>query len=155
MKTKIIISLLVFFLIASCATIVSGSKQKIKFDSTPTNAKIFIDNVEIGKTPFETKLKRNGNYKVKIQLDGYKAYEVNLKKKMNGWIWGNILIGGIVGYIVDVSTGAIYRLSPNDLKAVLAKDLACKKSENSNVYIYATLDVDKNWEKVGQLEVSE
>jgi hypothetical protein len=43
--------------LSSCATIVCGSKQNISFNSTPANASIYINEVEVGKT-FQTKLEK-------------------------------------------------------------------------------------------------
>ena len=69
------------FLLTSCATIISGSKQKVSFKSTPAEASIFINEVEIGKTPIEKKLERKKEYDVKIVLDGYKPFETKITKK--------------------------------------------------------------------------
>ena len=52
--------------LTSCATIISGSKQKVSFTSTPAEASVFINEEEIGKTPIETKLARKKEYDVKI-----------------------------------------------------------------------------------------
>ena len=57
-------------LLSSCATIVSGSKQMVKFTSNPSSATILIDEVEVGKTPFEIKLERKKEHHVMIKLDG-------------------------------------------------------------------------------------
>jgi PEGA domain len=146
---KMFIVVLSSLLFTNCATILSGSKKLIKFNSTPNAATILINEIEVGKTPFETKLKANKDYNVKIILEGYKPFEIKLKQKINHWIWGNILIGGLVGYIVDLSTGAIYRLSPKEINCELSKNVAYN---NKGVSIYATLDINPSWEKVGQLE---
>ena len=138
-------------MLTSCATIVSGSRQTVKFASNPSNANILIDDVVIGKTPFETKLARNKNYKVSIQLDGYLPYETRLTKKFNAWYLGNIVFGGLVGLVVDPITGAIYQLTPKEVNAQLQKGTVFKNSKNE-IFIAVSLEIDKNWEKVGQLE---
>lgn len=74
--------------ISSCATIISGSKQKIKIDSTPSQANVVIDSVKAGKTPLQTKLKRNKKHLVQIELEGYQPYEVTLTRKFNAWYLG-------------------------------------------------------------------
>ena len=95
---KIIFSLGVLstLMLSSCATIVCGSKQNISFNSTPANASIYINEVEVGKTPFQTKLERKKEHSVVIKLDGYKPYETKLTKKFNAWYLGNIIFGGII-----------------------------------------------------------
>ena len=62
-KSIITCSLALTLLLSSCATIMSGSKQNVKFASNPSSATIFIDEVEVGKTPFEMKLARKSNIK--------------------------------------------------------------------------------------------
>lgn len=137
--------------LSSCATIVSGSRQLVKFSSNPSSATIFLDEVEVGKTPFEIKLERKKEHHVMIKLEGYKTYETNLTKKFNAWYIGNIAFGGIIGLIIDPITGAMYKLTPAEINAEMAKGVAFKNDKN-NVYIAITLEVDPNWEKVGQLE---
>ena len=112
---------------------------------------VFINGKEMGITPFETKLKRNENHKVSIKLEGYHPYEVELTKKFNEWYIGNILFGGIIGLVIDPITGAVYKLTPKEVNAELHRGTAFKQSEKE-IYIAVSLEVDKNWKKVGQLE---
>lgn len=150
---KIIISgsLALLVLTSSCATIVSGSKQNIKFASTPSVATVYIDEVEVGKTPMEMKLARKSEHAVMIKLDGYQTYHTTLTKKFNAWFIGNILLGGLIGLIVDPITGAMYKLSPSEIKAEMAKGTAFNYKKG-DVYIAVALKIDPNWKKVGQLD---
>ncbi|MDQ8750565.1 PEGA domain-containing protein [Elizabethkingia miricola] len=139
-----------FLTTTSCATIISGSKQAIKFTSTPSEATVFIDEVEVGKTPFETKLERKRGYNVMIKLEGYKPYETKLTKEFNAWYLGNILFGGIIGLVIDPITGAIYNLTPKQINAQLGEGTAFKTSKNG-INIAVSLKIDENWKKVGQM----
>jgi hypothetical protein len=150
-KTILSCALALTLVLSSCATIISGSKQNVKINSNPTVATVFVDGGEQGKTPLEVKLKRNTDHKISLVLEGYKPYDVNLTRKTNGWVWGNILFGGLIGLIVDMSTGSIYRLSPNEINGDLAKSIGYNK-HNSGIYIYATMEASADLEKVGQLE---
>lgn len=150
-KTIISSTLAIALLTSSCATIVSGSKQNIRFDSNPATATIFIDEVEVGKTPFEIKLKRNSDHSVMIKLEGYQTYETKLTRKFNAWYIGNILFGGLIGVIIDPITGAIYNLTPEQINAQMNKGTAFK-SNNKDVFVAVALQIDPNWKKVGQLE---
>lgn len=152
MKKSIISCFLALtLLMSSCATIFSGSKQKVKFSSNPSSATIFIDEVEVGKTPFEIKLARKKKHSVMIKLEGYETYQTNLTKKLNGWFLGNILIGGIIGFIIDPITGAMYSLTPKQINAQMNKGTVFNSS-GKGVYIAVVLNVDPNWKKIGQLE---
>lgn len=150
-KTIITGALALTLLFSSCATVMSGSKQNVKFSSTPSAASIFIDEVEVGKTPFEMKLARKSEHEVMIKLDGYQTYQTKLTKKFNGWFIGNILIGGIIGIIVDPITGAMYNLSPKEINAQMAKGTAFTHKKG-DVYIAVALTIDPSWKKIGQLE---
>ena len=136
---------------SSCATIVSGSKQNVKFSSNPSTAVIFIDEVEVGKTPFEIKLERKSEHTVMLKLEGYQNYQTKLTKKFNAWYIGNILIGGIIGLIIDPITGAMYNLSPDEINAQMNTGTAFK-SNGKDIHIGVALNIDPNWKKVGQLE---
>lgn len=150
-KSIFITAVVSSILLSSCATIISGSKQLIKFTSNPSSATVFIDEVEVGKTPFEVRLKRKKEHHVMIKLEGYKTFETNLTKKFNAWYIGNIGLGGLIGIIIDPITGAMYKLSPSEIKAEMQKGVAFKSNKN-NIYIAVALEIDPNWEKVAQLE---
>lgn len=38
---------------------------------------------------------------------------------MDGWLFGNLLFGGLICVIVDAATGAMYKLTPNQMAAQL------------------------------------
>jgi hypothetical protein len=115
--------LLSSLLLSGCATIMHGSYQSVHFTTEPQGAKILIDGKDFGRTPQHIWLKRNGKtdryspaksqYKIKFELEGYAPYEATIQRSMDGWCAGNgIFCGfGIIGVIVDIITGAVYRLS--------------------------------------------
>jgi len=130
MKKLIILSLLAFIVFAilpSCATIMTGSKQTVKITSEPSEATVFVDGVEIGKTPYIGKIKRNSEF-IMLNKDGYVAQNIELKHGINGWYWGDVgltvatLIGGVVGFVVDLSNGAAYKIK-NDEQNIVLKPL--------------------------------
>jgi uncharacterized protein YceK len=151
-KTFLIAGITIALLFSSCASIISGSKQNINFNSTPSGATVWVDDVNLGVTPVIAQLERiKKNQKVKIELQGYKPYELILNRKTNGWIWGNILFGGIIGIIIDASSGAMYRLTPDQIEAQLANGVVMNRKNDT--YIGVVMTADANWEKIGNLEV--
>ncbi|MBE9469136.1 MAG: PEGA domain-containing protein [Bacteroidetes bacterium] len=145
-------------IMTSCATIMTGSKQDIIIKSSPSGAVVKIDNNNIGITPITTRLSRKFKTQlVKIELDGFKPYEVNITREFNAWFIGNIFIGGIIGIIIDAADGAMYKLTPTQINAVLSKDnnyeegIGCLQ-KNNDIFIAVTLTPDKSWEKIGCLE---
>lgn len=150
-KTFLLLSIL---LLSGCATIISGSRQNVEISSEPSSAKVYINEVEIGKTPVQRKLKRNQEYQLILKLDGYKTYETKLERKFNAWYIGNVLIGGIIGLIVDPITGAIHKLKPEEIDGNL-KSGTTYRTESGNIFFKISMEIDPSSEKVGQLEKSE
>ncbi|HEU5289182.1 MAG TPA: PEGA domain-containing protein [Cyclobacteriaceae bacterium] len=162
---KIIIGsiIIVTGMLSSCASIVHGNVQTIDFTSQPKGARIIIDGSEYGVTPSSIPLKRSGRFKgeistkkeyaVKIELDGYYPYEIKIKREMDAWFLGNIIFGGLIGIIIDASSGAMYKLTPDQVVAQMSVQTAMIKQENDDrIYIAVALEVDPGWEKIGTLE---
>ncbi|MGB3184146.1 MAG: PEGA domain-containing protein [Cyclobacteriaceae bacterium] len=165
MKNTITLALAVtLLLVPGCATIISGPNQKVSFDSQPTGATIYLDDKEIGQTPSVFTLARRGrfeserpakkSYEVRIELDGYEAYEMTIDRKLNAWLFGNILVlGGVIGVAIDASNGSMYKLSPKEIDTQFnSSSDASIKNTMDDIFIGVTLDIDPNWEKIGTLE---
>ena len=56
----------------------------------------------------------------------YKGTEkrtINLECSVNGWYFGNLLIGGLIGMlIIDPATGAMYKLDRSEVYEVFKDD---------------------------------
>lgn len=135
---------------AACATIVQGSNQDIAVNSTPAGASVTVDGQPMGTTPATLKLSRGNAHTLRLDLAGYAPYEMQLERKMSGWVWGNIVFGGIVGVIVDASTGAMYRLSPGTVDAALQTRTAVLDGRRT-IEVAIVMTPDPSWEKIGQL----
>src|SRR5262245_46585117 len=107
---------------SSCASIVSKSRYPVTINSSPNGADVIVTNkrgeeVFKGRTPALVKLKSGGGfftnakYEIKLSKDGFTSKTVELKATLNGWYFGNLLFGGLIGLlIVDPATGAMYKL---------------------------------------------
>lgn len=137
----------------SCATIMKGSSQEINFSSNPSGAQIKINGTPMGNTPTILKLKSGNEHAVRLELDGYMPFETKITKSMSGWAWGNIVFGGIIGLIVDFSTGAVYKLNQDQISAQLQKNgMGEAEIKDGNVFVFVTMKPDPNWEKIAQFE---
>jgi len=124
---------------AGCATIVSGSTQSISMSSVPSGATVTAEpGGAKATTPGSLILKRkDGPYKVTFALDGHDPYSVMLTVGTNGWVWGNLIIGGIIGLVIDTSTGASTKLSPDEVNVNLVKSGLIPQSSNDNMlYVF-------------------
>jgi hypothetical protein len=60
------------------------------------------------------------SYSVMITKEGFQPREINVRGEVNGWYIGNLLFGGLIGFLaVDPSTGAMYTLKPDKVDAAL------------------------------------
>lgn len=106
-------------LVSGCATVFNGSTQGIGIASVPTGAAVSVDNIAQGHTPVIAPLSRKDNHIVKVEYPGYHPFEATLTRSLNGWVFGNILIGGLVGVSIDAISGAMYDLTPPQITANL------------------------------------
>lgn len=94
-----------------CATIISGSRQSVTFVA-PENTRIYQDGVVIARVPegattVETKVKRElSSPLLMARHDDYADTPFTLKSKVNGVVFVNLLLGGLIGAGIDLATGA-------------------------------------------------
>ena len=138
--------------LCSCASIIHGTHQDVGISSNPTGAQVSVDGQVKGATPVVANLTRKDNHIVRIELAGYKPYETTLTRKVSGWVWGNIVFGGLIGLAVDAINGALYNLSPEQVSAALLAGTAHMVPTRDGMYIALVLASQPGWQKVGQLE---
>lgn len=107
------------FYLAGCASIVSGTTQEMVFRSTPENAAVVVDGREIGRTPLNVLLKKNAHSYVAFEKPGYKREVLPMTARLDGWFWGNIVLGGFFGSTTDGISGASHEYSPNQFLTTL------------------------------------
>lgn len=114
--------LLQFLLLAGCASIMHGTTQQIAVSSSPTGAKVTVNGMDRGVTPVIADLKRKDNHVVRVTLEGYQPFEMALTRSVSGWVWGNLVFGGIPGLAIDAISGGLYKLSPEQVMAQLQRE---------------------------------
>jgi hypothetical protein len=97
--------------LSGCATIIEPPKQTISINSDPPG--VSCDVTREGKsvanlvTPgIFTVEKSRSNLIIRCQKYGFTSITGVDKSHNKGWIFGNIVFGGLVGTIVDLSTSA-------------------------------------------------
>ena len=107
------------FLMTGCATIVSGTTQKVSVTSQPSGADAKVDNITSAKTPAVFTLERKNDHTLEISKEGYKTATIMFKKTFNGMTTGNILIGGIIGTGIDAASGSMNKIIPERVDVIL------------------------------------
>jgi len=129
--------------LGGCAAIVGGgSSQVVSIAATPSAARYAIrssSGIEMssGPLPASVRLPRKNEYQIDITLEGYEPRTVALTRGTNGWIWGNLVIGWIVGFIIDFATGAAYKIEP----AVV--DVTLEQAGDQAFALVRILDADR------------
>jgi hypothetical protein len=136
-----------------CASIMHGGTQSVGISSVPTDAQVTVNGVDLGHTPVIAELSRKEQHFVTIRLDGYMPYETTLTKTVSGWVWGNIVFGGLIGLAVDAISGGLYNLTPDQIAAELKEQHSGCPQCDEGIVIVAVLRADPDWQRIGTLEV--
>lgn len=149
MINKIISIALSTVILSSCSSIISKSEYSVAIDSSPDGANFVVTNqtgqkIHSGVTPSSVTLKSSSGYfkgetyTIVLNKDGYATKTFTLRSSVDGWYWGNILFGGLIGMlIVDPATGAMYNL-PNRVDVSIDPEVASTDA-NKNITI-ATIE---------------
>jgi hypothetical protein len=119
---KLIVITTAALTLAGCATVMNGTKTPYATDSQPAGAAVKFSNGTTCTTPCKPEFRRKDDLRADISLAGYKPTYILIQSKLGGASFGNILLGGGVGAIVDGSNGSSNRLYPNPLIVKLAPD---------------------------------
>ena len=116
-KISIMVMTLTIMLTTSCASILTGSKRTVLFETEPSGAKVFVNGFEKGKTPVQLKVRADD--RIDFRLDDYKERVVVMDSKFN---LVAILNGfGILGWGIDALTGSLKRVDTKYIKVTLEK----------------------------------
>ncbi|MEG3182144.1 hypothetical protein [Sphingomonas sp. LT1P40] len=105
-----------------CATVLNGTNVDYASQSKPEGATVKFTGGEECVTPCMLKFKRKNDQRADFTMAGYKPTYVLIQSKLGGSAFGNILLGGGVGAIVDGSNGASNRLYPRPLIVRMARE---------------------------------
>jgi len=138
MKT-ILSALFLIIFATSCATIFTGTKDRISFKSTPSGAVIFKDGVELCTTPCTYKVKRSmSETDLEFKLDGYETRLITLDTEFN--VVSVINLGNLFGWGIDALSGAVMKYDRKSYEISLTPNKITSSIEPSRINI----DTQKN-----------
>lgn len=150
------LSLTILLYSLGCASIISKSVYPVNINSDPDGAEITItdeagDIVYTGMTPTTVTLKtkrgyfKGKDYTVAFKKAGYDSHSAVISRKADGWyVFGNLLFGGLIGWIiVDPATGAMWKLEP-ELSATLTSKSSSLNIEEQSIKIVRLKDVPED-----------
>ena len=91
-----------------CGTIIHGREQKISVSSSPSGAQVVYDGAVRGVTPCDISVnRRSGKAVFVLKKDGLAEKEIVARGGVSLWaLLGNIVFGGIPGWVIDAATGS-------------------------------------------------
>ncbi len=121
-KLGTFVSLLVLSVgLNSCATILNSDTTSVRFTSEPAEAKVYVNGMEMGRTPCSIDLKSKGNHSVEIRKDGYDKCFRQLSSEFSaGYLIGDIIFG-VWPIIIDAATGKWNSLNNSEIHCSLEK----------------------------------
>jgi hypothetical protein len=101
-----------FLFACGCATVVSGTVRTIHLRTDPPGATVRMNGQIRGVTPLDLDIPASsGSRTVDLEKEGHYPRRVLLETSLNGWVFGNVLLG-ILPVLVDLATGAAFNLEP-------------------------------------------
>lgn len=161
MKKRVLPLLLATTVLSACSSIVSKSEYSVAINSVPDTATFVVTNrqgekVHSGITPASVTLKSSSgyfkgeSYTITLNKEGYSPKTYTLNSRVDGWYWGNLVLGGLIGMlVVDPATGAMYNL-PDRVDISLEQTVATSDSKND--ITLATID-SLTPEEISRLEL--
>jgi hypothetical protein len=99
-------------LLGGCATVVRGTEQDITVDTAPNGARIQFSNGQTCMSPCSISARRNQPLEVTISRQGCVPQTAFIRPRITA-------LGGILGGLPDLATGAVYDLEPSSLSFTL------------------------------------
>jgi len=116
-------------LLSGCATVINGTSQDIKFDSNAKQTTVKISTGITCVAPCKLDMKRRRDFRVDFAAPGYRSAYVLVQSRTGGAVAGNVLLGGLIGGVVDGANGSTNHLYPNPVNVRLVKDGAAGEPE--------------------------
>jgi hypothetical protein len=135
-------------LLSSCASIVAGGPSVLTANSKPSGATVTVKGMSngetlTGKTPTTFTLDKGSDYTLSFALEGYQSEDIVVRRTVNGWFWGNFLLG-LVPMIVDAATNNMWQHTLSVAEVDFTSQNANRDGSISAEVVVATYDEEGN-----------
>lgn len=126
----------VSLVLSGCATILSKNKYPLAINSTPSEARITVKDINgvgvySGTTPSVILLRSGAGffkkafYTITFEKEGYETRTIPVHFDFDPWYIGNIAFGGVLGLlVVDPATGAMWKLHLRGIDETLYRKIS-------------------------------
>lgn len=137
--------------LSACASIVSDNDTMTHIQTEPEVARCELSGQDLKRvihTPHSIELPSSAApVTVICEAKGYRKTTAKLDTSMDGWIFGNILIGGGIGIIIDAVRGAGQRY-PKEITLILEPERFATVEERDKWFDRRKAAIDEEWNKV-------
>jgi hypothetical protein len=126
-------------LFANCATVVEGNSQSITVQTEPTAAACTLERggtvvAAVNPTPGTARIEKSTRgITVICRKDGHQEARAELDAEFQPMTLGNVIIGGLVGVVIDAASGAIAKY-PGEVALLLPPDAFASAEERDTFY---------------------
>lgn len=118
--------------VSGCATVTRGTTTEFNVTSTPPDASVKTSTgFSCDSTPCGMKMPRKKAFDVTVSKPGYVSKTTHITSGVaaagGAGMAGNLVLGGVVGMVVDGTSGAMNDLTPNPLHV----DLEAEKTADA------------------------
>jgi hypothetical protein len=134
----------------ACASVVSDDKSTTYIETDPENARCELhgqDFKRVINTPNSINLPAEAApITIACKAPGYATTTEPLDTKIDGWIFGNILLGGGIGILIDLARGAGQKYPPR-VTVILQPETFASTSARDEWFDSRRTTIEKFWEK--------
>ncbi len=133
-----------------CATITNGPLQRVKFDSKPAGATLYVNGIKMGVTPRLVMFSRFQSPHVRFEMEGFEPFDLKMKNYAQ-WepVEGNILLG-VAPIVVDVVTGSLYQVAAPDKPGLTTNPTGY--GHYQTLFVGVTLTPQLGARRIGQMK---
>lgn len=110
-STTFLPGLSLMLLLSACASVFSGTDQRMIIKSEPEGATVYFDGLAKGTTPLELLLRKDEFKEIRISKPGYMDEIIPLQTKMDTVVILNFTV--VTAHTTDAMTGAMFEYYPN------------------------------------------
>ncbi len=142
----LIAAVLMTFAFSGCGAMFNGSTKSIHINASPSGTKLSTQPPTGDFTaPTTLQLERKNAYVLNFSKEGYNSASVQIQKKAQfGIILLDVLFTGLIGVVVDATTGAWNNLSPDQVSVSL------EKLEGASVDGPDTIEISLNSKQISE-----
>ena len=116
---RYILTAIITVYFCGCAALFNQKSEDVQLTSTPSNAKVYVNEKMIGRTPAKVTLQASESHNIRFEHDSTEPKTMILNYHVGaGWVILGILTG-LVPVIIDAATQSFYELDKNHVHAEL------------------------------------